>query len=497
MTPPSALQLSLVEEITLTDDERSVTLESEHGHVHYDGLEAGLVRAFRHLAQGDCDQATLEKLVLDTDGLGGLSWFSHLLDQMIRRCFVEFTVWSGTQRLMGLHPTVPSSEFRLVDFDPETPYQVSRFAYSRNHDGSMVIESPRSRTLLRVYDPRAAQLWAAWSQRRTVEQAADLTGLPLEVASLATRLLLSGGAIIDGSREAGEECDHPLASWEFHDLLFHARSRIGRHNYPVGATFRFLRSRPALPLDPSPQDGEGIQLASAARRAQTAQDAALATVMESRRSVREHGANPIGADELGEFLYRVARLRATAQQEAHGQDEDQAESFEIGSKPYPSGGGLYELELYPVIGRCHGLDPGLYHYDARHHRLEAMKKAAFGFEKLLDHATIAAGAAARPQVLIVISARFGRVAWKYQTIAYATVLKNVGALYQSMYLVATAMGLAPCALGSGNSELFANLAGVCFESETSVGEFMLGSAPAGTPSAPPSITNVRPNTEIG
>lgn len=497
MTTLPSLRLSLVEEITLSGDERSVTLESEHGRVHYDGLGAGLVDAFRHLAEGDRDQATLEKLVLDTDGLGGLSSFSHLLDQMIRRCFVEFTVWSGTQRLIGLHPTVPSSEFRLGDVDPETPYQVSRFAYCRSHGGSLVIESPRSRTLLRVHDPRAAQLWAAWSQRRTVGQAADQAGLPFDVVSLATRLLLGGGAIIDGSRAAGEERDHPLASWEFHDLLFHARSRIGRHNYPVGATFRFLRSRPALPLDPSPQDGECIQLATAARRAPTAQDAALATVMESRRSVREHGADPIGADELGEFLYRVARLRATAQQEVPGQGDDQVESFEIGSKPYPSGGGLYELELYPVIGRCRGLDPGLYHYDARHHRLASVKRAAFGFERLLDHATTAAGIAARPQVLIVISARFGRVAWKYQTIAYATVLKNVGALYQSMYLVATAMGLAPCALGSGNSELFASLAGFSFESETSVGEFMLGSAPAGTPSAPPFITNVRPNTEIG
>jgi SagB-type dehydrogenase family enzyme len=497
VTTPPALRLSLVEEIALKDDERSITLASEHGHVHYGDLGPGLVRAFRRLAQGDCDQATLEKLVLDTDGLGGLSWFSHLLDQMIRRCFVEFTVWSGSRRLVGLHPTVPAYEFRLGDVGPETAYQASRFAYCRSHGGSIVIESPCSRTLLTLHDPRAAQLWAAWSQRRTVGQAADLTGLPLEVASQAARLLLSGGAIIDGSREAAEGRDRPLVTWEFHDLLFHARSRIGRHNYPVGATFRFLRSMPALPLDPAPQTGECIQLASAARRAQTAQDAALAAVMESRRSVREHGADPVGADELGEFLYRVARLRATALHEVRGQGDDQVESFEIGSKPFPAGGGLYELELYPVIGRCRGLDPGLYHYDARHHRLASVKSAALGFEPLLDHAMIAAGITARPQVLIVISARFGRVAWKYQTIAYATVLKNVGALYQSMYLVATAMGLAPCALGSGNSELFASLVGLSFESETSVGEFMLGSLPAGTPSAPPFITNVRPNSEIG
>lgn len=33
-----------------------------------------------------------------------------------------------------------------------------------------------------------------------------------------------------------------------------------------------------------------------------------------------------------------------------------------------------------------------------------------------------------------------------QSMAYALILKDVGALYQQMYLVATAMNLAPCGL---------------------------------------------------
>jgi hypothetical protein len=44
-----------------------------------------------------------------------------------------------------------------------------------------------------------------------------------------------------------------------------------------------------------------------------------------------------------------------------------------------------------------------------------------------------------------------------------------------MYLVATAMNLAPCALGAGDPELFARLIGSDFHEETSVGEFLLGS----------------------
>ena len=61
------------------------------------------------------------------------------------------------------------------------------------------------------------------------------------------------------------------------------------------------------------------------------------------------------------------------------------------------------------------------------------------------------------------------------SIAYALILKHVGVVYQTMYLAATAMGLAPCALGCGDSDAFARAAGTDYYDETSVGEFLLGS----------------------
>ena len=64
------------------------------------------------------------------------------------------------------------------------------------------------------------------------------------------------------------------------------------------------------------------------------------------------------------------------------------------------------------------------------------------------------------------------------SIAYGATLKHVGVLYQTMYLVATAMDLAPCAVGCGNADLFARAAGTDYYAETSVGEFLLGSRAA-------------------
>jgi hypothetical protein len=59
------------------------------------------------------------------------------------------------------------------------------------------------------------------------------------------------------------------------------------------------------------------------------------------------------------------------------------------------------------------------------------------------------------------------------------ILKHVGVLYQTMYCVATAMNLAPCALGGGDSLAFTEATGRDPLEEPCVGEFLLGSRPVG------------------
>jgi SagB-type dehydrogenase family enzyme len=64
--------------------------------------------------------------------------------------------------------------------------------------------------------------------------------------------------------------------------------------------------------------------------------------------------------------------------------------------------------------------------------------------------------------------------WAYEGLAYALVLKHVGALMQTMNLVATAMGLAGCALGTSTPHAFRHLTGHDPLVEDVVGEFLLG-----------------------
>lgn len=69
------------------------------------------------------------------------------------------------------------------------------------------------------------------------------------------------------------------------------------------------------------------------------------------------------------------------------------------------------------------------------------------------------------------------MSWKYQGMAYAAILKHVGVMYQQLYLVTTALGLAPCAIGAGNSDRFAAAARTHYYEETSVGEFVVSGTP--------------------
>jgi SagB-type dehydrogenase family enzyme len=97
-------------------------------------------------------------------------------------------------------------------------------------------------------------------------------------------------------------------------------------------------------------------------------------------------------------------------------------------------------------------------------------------ERLLDEAGQAwGGQPERPQVLLIVAARFARVAWKYESLAYALLLKELGALLQTLYLVATDMDLAPCAIGGGDSDLFARVAGLDYLTEGAIGEMTVGS----------------------
>ncbi|HPN31692.1 MAG TPA: SagB family peptide dehydrogenase [bacterium] len=174
-------------------------------------------------------------------------------------------------------------------------------------------------------------------------------------------------------------------------------------------------------------------------------------------------------DHLGEFLYRAARVK-----NIRNADITKARYYQSSQRPYPGGGACYELEIYPLIKTCEGIDEELYYYQPLKHQLIKISEPNNLTETLIKNAISASDSECSPQILFIIAARFQRLSWKYESIAYSIVLKDAGILLQTMYLTAAAMELAPCAIGCGNSDIFAKTAGLNYYEETSVAEFMIG-----------------------
>jgi SagB-type dehydrogenase family enzyme len=356
---------------------------------------------------------------------------------------------------------------------PGRRYVLSRFAYLHRVGGEAVLESPLGHARVILHDCRAAALVGALAAPASAEELGPRVGeISVDAVAAVLTLLLRAGML---SQTGAEDHDPALQTWEFHDLLFHARSRRGRFDAPYGATYRFAgRLTPPPALKPAPA-GETRELHRPDLARLEREDPPLAYVQEQRRSVREFDAErPLSDRQLGEFLFRVGRVKDL-------RDGEVATGYgpirmDFASRPYPAGGALYELELYAAVNVCVNLEPGLFHYDpARHHLTQRCGRTALVASLLRDAAESTGIPEDSLQVLMILAARFPRLAWKYESLAYALTLKHVGVVFQTMYLVATAMGLAPCAVGGGDADLFARAAGTDYYAETSVGEFLLGS----------------------
>jgi SagB-type dehydrogenase family enzyme len=350
---------------------------------------------------------------------------------------------------------------------------LSRFAVMRRSGAGLLIESPRSWCAIRIHDADTMVALAALSGAHTATPATPLTRRLISDLTWAGMLVQS---------PADEDTIFELCQWSPFELWFHQRTRgegtpdagFGRTRWASGRFEPIPARRPSCV-------GPVVDLPAPDLDALRDTDLTLTTVLETRRSIRRHDdERPITLDQIGEFLYRAAAVR-----QLYSRD-----GIEFTTGPNPAGGALDSLEFYLAARLVAGLEPGLYRYDRFGHCLESIS----GFSRLVHRLVVAAqnatgsstdsGQTHPPQLVVLIAARFGRVGWSYETLPYSLILKHVGVTFQTMYCVATAMGLAPCALGAGDSATFAELTGLNPLVESTVGEFILGSRPAVTPGGP-------------
>jgi SagB-type dehydrogenase family enzyme len=419
---------------------------------------------------------------------GELAQLHMLLNQLQYLVVRSLAVESTDPPLMSVVPMTRRAMF-APPRELTGPARLSRFASLRPEDGELVLESALSLHRVVLHRPDAACLVAALVRPGTAEDVAKALGMPEEVATDVIRYLVGAGMVVlaEPAGEPGaaahgravrggpapvfaEDSDPALVTWSGRDMLFHSRSRRGRHDEPYGATYPFLGMVSPEPLLKPVPDGPRVPLPRPSLERLLEGDMPLTAALERRRSIRAYGDDPVTVEQLGELLYRSARVRAV-----FSTSSDSSGRMIATSRPYPSGGAAYSLEIYVTIGRpAPGAGRGIYYYDPSGHALVLVNRDENDIRELLYAAQTGAGLNAPPPALITLTSRFSRVSWKYRGMWYAAILKEVGVLQQTLYLVATAMGLAPCALGGGDAETAARAFGLDWRAESSVGEFILG-----------------------
>jgi SagB-type dehydrogenase family enzyme len=397
-----------------------------------------------------------------------------LVRRLAGRGLIEYSLArSRSKDLVVIEPQQPDYWPQLPQLGNADTLVLSRFAYMRRRADELILESPRAGALFKIRDPKIAAALALLSAPQQIKQfrrQGGFPGLPLLALLVDCQILFKIGAGGNGLRPA--EGDDALVLWDFHDLVFHARSTEGRHANPLGGAYPYADAIAPLPAVRASWPGRKIDLREVSA-APVEKLSPAARLLRERHSTRDFDSQrPITLAELARFLDGTARVQSEFKAPLdHGGGGPE---LTYTMRPYPSGGASYELELYLAVDTCEGLARGFYHYDAGDHALVPIEVRGNELNALFNGAAFAMGVNAAPQILVTIAARFGRVSWKYSSIAYALILKDAGALMQTFYVMATDMGLGGCAIGTTNIALFAKMTGLDFYVEGPVGQFALG-----------------------
>ncbi len=156
------------------------------------------------------------------------------------------------------------------------------------------------------------------------------------------------------------------------------------------------------------------------------------TAILQRRSARTYSRRPMTLAELSRLLYYT------------GSEHDQP--WGSRRRTAPSSGALYPIEIYLLVHNVAGLTPGIYHYAVERHGLHQIRTGDFRGD--IVRQGVAQGFLGSANIVVVFTAIFQRMRWKYQQRSYRYGLLECGHLGQNLCLAATSMGLGTCCVGA-------------------------------------------------
>ncbi|MBW2064393.1 MAG: SagB/ThcOx family dehydrogenase [Deltaproteobacteria bacterium] len=166
--------------------------------------------------------------------------------------------------------------------------------------------------------------------------------------------------------------------------------------------------------------------------------------IKSRRTVRSFSSRYIKREQFSQLLFAA-----------------QGVTEEYGFKrAAPSGGALYPIDLYAVVGErgVEGLDGGIYHYVPSDHEIELVVPG--DKREGIANASLYQMWMAQAPLNLVITAEYARICSKYGDRGVRYALIEAGHVGQNIFLQAEALGLKAGIVGAFNDAGIINVMGI-------------------------------------
>jgi len=186
----------------------------------------------------------------------------------------------------------------------------------------------------------------------------------------------------------------------------------------------------------------------------------LRKILLNRRSIRQFSGFSLSKEELSYLLFLSSGLTHL------GKTVDESK------RPYPSAGGRYPLEIYPIVLNCEEMEKGLYHYNVKENSLELLLQK--DLNKWLTKVTSGEKWIEKSSVVFIISGVLDRTRIKYGDKGYRLALIETGHLSQNILLLATEMGLDSYPLGGFIDKEVNNLLDIDLQKEVALYMIAIG-----------------------
>ncbi len=157
----------------------------------------------------------------------------------------------------------------------------------------------------------------------------------------------------------------------------------------------------------------------------------LHTIIRARRSHRDYNGAAISRPAFEALLNTAGGVTGTM--------EWAGRTVEL--RAYPSSGGLYTVEIYPVVFAVDGLATAVYHYRASENALEVVRPGIDRTPFLNAALPEERGMLGAVAAMICLAGRFARHERKYGEGGYRMIVAEAGHISQNLILTATALGL--------------------------------------------------------